>query len=213
MAKYKRLKDVQSKSTRKPYSARGGIKTKTKQGSFGSNWVGERWLAVFEPSAVDTRLSRGRSYARGGQVVSVEIEKGCVKAAVQGSQLKPYDILITVALISDGIWEELQAALPKNASLVAKMMAGSLPQEFETLMKELGSSLFPNRLRQIKNSCECTDWSNPCKHTAAIYYLLCEEFERDPFLLLRLRGREKDELLSPLIAKSSEEIPYSTAIA
>ncbi|MDQ3684702.1 MAG: hypothetical protein M3430_03765, partial [Acidobacteriota bacterium] len=39
---------------------------------------------------------------------------------------------------------------------------------------------------------------NPCKHVAAVYYLLGEEFDRDPFLLFRLRGMSRERLFKLL---------------
>src|SRR3954449_1858510 len=59
-------------------------------------------------------------------------------------------------------------------------------------------SLFPQKQADLKTECSCPDWSNPCKHVAAVYYLLGEEFDRDPFLLFRLRGLSRDELVRQL---------------
>ena len=56
-------------------------------------------------------------------------------------------------------------------------------------------SLFPEKLKDLETDCSCPDWSNPCKHIAAVYYLLGEEFDRDPFLIFKLRGMDRDELL------------------
>ncbi len=65
----------------------------------------------------------------------------------------------------------------------------------------------------MKTECSCPDWSNPCKHIAAVYYLLGEQFDGDPFLLFRLRGKSKDEIMSLLrtrrahVCASAEEEP------
>ena len=58
--------------------------------------------------------------------------------------------------------------------------------------------LFPTNQRDLATRCSCPDWSNPCKHVAAVYYLLAEAFDRDPFLLFRLRGMERDGLVALL---------------
>jgi uncharacterized Zn finger protein len=50
-------------------------------------------------------------------------------------------------------------------------------------------------LKDLKTECSCPDWSNPCKHIAAVYYLLGEEFDRAPFLIFKLRGMSRDEFL------------------
>ncbi len=51
------------------------------------------------------------------------------------------------------------------------------------------------------SACSCPDWENPCKHMAAVYYLLAEAFDADPFLIFAWRGRTKSELLSGLRAR------------
>lgn len=56
----------------------------------------------------------------------------------------------------------------------------------------------PSPCQDLKTECSCPDWSNPCKHIAAVYYLLGEEFDRDPFLIFRLRGMEREELFGLL---------------
>jgi len=59
-------------------------------------------------------------------------------------------------------------------------------------------SLFPQKQRDLKTNCSCPDWSNPCKHIAAVYYLLGEEFDRDPFLIFRLRGIAREDFVKLL---------------
>ena len=41
---------------------------------------------------------------------------------------------------------------------------------------------------------------NPCKHIAAVYYLLGERFDEDPFLIFHLRGRTRDQIIDALRA-------------
>src|SRR5262249_36393738 len=49
--------------------------------------------------------------------------------------------------------------------------------------------------------CSCPDNANPCKHISAVYYLLGEQFDADPFLLFQLRGRSKDQIIADLRAR------------
>lgn len=60
----------------RPKEVKGGIKAQSKRGSFASKWWGKRWIQTLESFDIGARLSRGRSYARKGQVVSLEIGKG-----------------------------------------------------------------------------------------------------------------------------------------
>ena len=75
-----------------------------------------------------------------------------------------------------------------------------MPQDIEQVFRDAKLSLFPERRGDLSTDCSCPDDSNPCKHIAAVYYLLGEEFDRDPFLIFTLRGLTRDELFERLEA-------------
>ncbi len=72
----------------------------------------------------------------------------------------------------------------------------------EDAFNAAGLSLFPGKSKDLVTDCSCPDWSNPCKHIAAVYYLLGEEFDRDPFLIFKLRGMTRERLITLLGAKA-----------
>jgi uncharacterized Zn finger protein len=184
----------------RPRAAKGGIKAQSKRGAFGQSWWAKRWIAVLESFDIGARLGRGRSYARNGQVLAIDVGEGTVKAKVQGSRPKPYEVSIQVRVLEPEQWDHLVRTLSGQALFVAKLLAGEMPQDIEQVFTEAGLSLFPKKRDDLNTDCSCPDWSNPCKHVAAVYYLLGEEFDRDPFLLFRLRGLGRDELLQRLAA-------------
>jgi uncharacterized Zn finger protein len=139
-------------------------------------------------------LGRGRSYARSGQVLSIKIDKGKVGAKVQGSRPKPYDVKLQIKTLSASDWQKLVKVLSRQAIFSAKLLMGEMPLDIEKVFKEAALSLFPDKLKDLKTDCSCPDWSNPCKHIAAVYYLLAEEFDRDPFLIFKLRGMNREDL-------------------
>ena len=190
-----------------PREARGGIKSQSKRGTFGESWWARRWIAVLESFDIGARLGRGRSYARRGQVVSIEIEKGNVSAKVQGSRPKPYDIKLQIKTLSAQDWRRLAKALSRRAIFVSKLLAGEMPPDIEKVFQKTGLSLFPERVKDLKTECSCPDWSNPCKHIAAVYYLLGEEFDRDPFLIFKLRGLCREELIESLSGAEPKKAP------
>lgn len=183
---------------RKAREAKGGIKAQSKRGRFGESWWAQRWIEVLEGFDLGARLGRGRTYARKGQVLSIDVDKGAVESKVQGSDPRPYRISIKLDPISKKDWDRLIDLLSQQAIYAAKLLAGEMPNDIENVFKDAGLSLFPTRYRDLHTDCSCPDWSNPCKHIAAVYYILGEEFDRDPFLLFRLRGMTRDELLSRL---------------
>ncbi|MEP7270906.1 MAG: SWIM zinc finger family protein [Acidobacteriota bacterium] len=181
--------------------AKGGIKAQSKRGVFGESWWAKRWIGVLESFSIGARLGRGRSYARRGQVLSIDITEGQVKAKVQGSRPQPYKITIGLKPLSESDWHKLARTLSTQAIFAAKLLAGEMPQEIEAAFKDAGLSLFPTKLRDLETECSCPDWSNPCKHIAAVYYLIGEEFDRDTFLLFKLRGKGREEFVKLLGAE------------
>jgi uncharacterized Zn finger protein len=182
----------------KPLAAQGGIKAQSRSGDFGQSWWAKRWQAVLDSFHLGGRLARGRTYARQGQVLSIDVGTGKVKARVQGSRPEPYDVTIAVQQLSSREWGEVLEVLSRQALFVAKLLAGEMPHDIERAFAQAELSLFPQRRGDLKTSCSCPDEANPCKHIAAVYYLLGEEFDRDPFLLFRLRGLEREALVARL---------------
>jgi uncharacterized Zn finger protein len=182
--------------TGEPRPVTGGIKARSQEGAFGENWWARRWIAVLEGFRIGSRLVRGREYAREGQVISMTVEKGQVRAEVQGSRPKPYKVRIRVKALEGKGWRRVAAVLGRQAMYAAKLLAGEMPRDIERAFRQAGQSLFPTSRNDLSTSCTCPDWSNPCKHVAAVYYLLGEEFDRNPFLIFRMRGIEREDFLA-----------------
>lgn len=181
-----------------PKTVRGGIKAKSKRGAFGVTWWGKRWEDLLHEFNIASRLQRGKRYARKGQVRYIDVDAGHVTAEVQGSRSEPYAIDIQFGTFTDDEWTTLIEALRRQPYVAAALLSGDMPPELESLAADAGLSLFPETGSDLNTDCSCPDWSNPCKHIAAVYYLLAEEFDRDPFLLLRLRGLSRGLLLKRL---------------
>ena len=181
-----------------PKEARGGIKAHSRRGAFAQSWWARRWLDVLEKLELGGRLTRGRTYARRGQVLDIAIEEGSVRASVQGSRTEPYVITIRVRALSAADWRKVADSLRRQARFAAKLLASEMPEDVEDAFKGTGVSLFPARRAELETDCSCPDWANPCKHIAAVYYLLGEEFDRDPFLIFRLRGLSREGLVALL---------------
>jgi uncharacterized Zn finger protein len=185
-----------------PRPVKGGIKAQSKRGTFGQSWWAKRWIAVLESFDIGARLGRGRSYARRGQVAVINVEPGLVTAKVQGSRARPYEVSIRVKTLTNAEWKKLAKALATQAIFSAKLLAGEMPEDIEDAFKQANLALFPATVRDLITDCSCPDWSNPCKHIAAVYYLLGEEFDRDPFLIFMLRGMEREKLITLIGSES-----------
>lgn len=170
----------------------GGIKLQSRRGESAQSWWGRRWNEILYRYIDESRLSRGRTYARHGQVISVDIQNGVVRGVVQGSMGDPYESTIGVPQLSEEDWGRVADELMARPAVVAKMMAGRMPEELEGIFGNVGLSLFPEAMEA---GCSCYDWENPCKHIAAVYLIVSQQLDRDPLLILRLRGMDQKELL------------------
>ena len=177
---------------------KGGIKAQSKRGAFADKWWGRRWIETLESFRIGARLSRGRSYARKGQVASLEVKKGNVSAKVQGSRATPYRVSIGFKTYSEKQWEQVIELLIDQPIFAARLLGNEMPEEIEEVFEKAKIPLFPKRQKDLKTECSCPDWSNPCKHIAAVFYLMAESFDHDPFLLFKLRGMEREDLLTAL---------------
>jgi len=184
----------------KPRPVEGGIRARSKRGAIAQTWWSERFIDVLESLGVGGRLQRGRTYARKGQVIDLDVAPGAVTALVQGSRARPYRVRIGLAAFGKAEWGQLGQALADNAWYTAKLLAGEMPEDIEDLFASVGLSLFPARVEELSMDCTCPDWEVPCKHLAAVFYLLAESFDENPFSILAWRGRDRENLLGALSA-------------
>ncbi|MHB8577570.1 MAG: SWIM zinc finger family protein, partial [Dehalococcoidia bacterium] len=173
-------------------------RAQTQRGPFGKTWWAGRWLKALDALVDEGRLSRGRSYARSGQVTKLDVAKTGVDARVQGSQPSPYTVSIHFKQLSNAEWNQVYDVMASEAIYAAKLLSGEMPSEIENAFAAAGAALFPTTQQDLETSCSCPDWSNPCKHVAAVYYLLGERFDADPFQMFLLRGRSGDEVTAEL---------------
>ncbi|MET8759662.1 SWIM zinc finger family protein [Lentzea sp. NPDC004782] len=175
-----------------------GIKARSKRGDIGATWWSRRFIEVLESFGMGGRLSRGRNYARQGQVLSLSLSTSMVIALVQGSRPTPYKARIAIKAFTAPEWQRIEHALAGKALYAAKLLAGEMPVDIEALFASLGLQLFPASSRELTMDCTCPDWEVPCKHLAAACYLLAESFDNDPFEILAWRGRSREDLLERL---------------
>ncbi|MBO0683094.1 MAG: SWIM zinc finger family protein, partial [Candidatus Dormibacteraeota bacterium] len=183
-----------------PRRVEGGIQARSRRGEIGESWWSRRFIEILESFDYGSRLTRGRAYARRGQVMDLTIEPGVVEARVQGSRVRPYRVQVAVKPLSDRDWDMAERAMASKAVFMARLLAGEMPKQIEEAFAERRLSLFPTSGKDLASACSCPDWASPCKHVAAVFYLLAEAFDADPFLVFKWRGRGKEELIERLRA-------------
>jgi uncharacterized Zn finger protein len=187
--------------TSTPIRVEGGLQARSRRGAIGDTWWSQRFIAVLESFGLGTRLQRGKNYARTGQVLSMEVTAGQVTASVQGSRARPYRVFIETRVLAAAEWEAVERAMASRAAFVAPLLAGEMPRDIEEAFDGPSGNLFADTAGDLETACSCPDWGNPCKHIAAVFFLLAEAFDEDPFLIFAWRGRTKEELLDGLRAR------------
>ncbi len=169
--------------------------------STGFWWV-EQWVRSFEmlfPSnASRSRLAKGRTYARRGQVLELEVGPNGVLARVQGSRPRPYQVRLELNRLRRETWGRILHQLVGKATFLAQLLEGHLPPEIEEVFFSAGARLFPHGDVDVRARCNCPDPVAPCKHVAALNYALADALQRDPFLLFAMRGKSRDQFLQDL---------------
>ena len=166
----------------------------------GVTWWGEHWVAALSRfgRGYAGRLARGRNYAQGGRVHDLTVRDGVVTASVTGTDR--YTVRLALQRLDDRGWEQAIRAMAGKARFAAQLLAGEMPRRIEEAFMAARATLFPARAADLRTECSCPDSANPCKHIAAVHYVLGDAFDRDPFLLFELRGRSKDQVLGALRA-------------
>jgi uncharacterized Zn finger protein len=178
--------------------------TRSRRGAFAERWWSRRWIEVLELLGLANRLERGRRYARAGRVLRLEVRPGRVEADVQGSRYEAYRVTFRLKKLPRAQWEKAIETLASQAWFAAKLLGGEMPHNIEDAFQSVGLSLFPTHRRDLETDCSCPDQANPCKHIAAVHYVLAEQLEEDPFLLFRLRGRDREAILEALRARRAQ---------
>jgi uncharacterized Zn finger protein len=165
----------------------------------GHTWWGRAWVDALEQRAQldPNRLPRGKDYARTGAVGELALAPGEARAQVQGRKRLPYDIRIRVRRFTDDEWGRVLDLISAQLGRAAAMLDGDLPPDIADDVAAAGLGLLPGA-GEIGPRCSCPDDADPCKHAAAVCYLVADALDADPFVVLLLRGRTRGEVLAGL---------------
>lgn len=182
----------------KPRPIDGGIASRKQRGAMADTWWSKRLVDLLDSYGLGARMQRGRRYARQGQLVSFDVQPGLVVAQVQGSRSTPYLVSVQFPALDDQQWERVQHEIDATLQFAARLLAGEVPADLEDVFARAGVPLLPRRWNDLRASCSCPDWEIPCKHVAAVLYVLADRLDDDPWLLLLWRGRTREQVLAHL---------------
>ncbi len=161
-----------------------------KRKTYGNTWWGAAWLAAISNVPNENRLGRGRSYYQSGRVRQASFDTSTLRltALVDGSAYYPYEVSFSFDPLKNDQKERLLAAVREDPELVAEILDGNLPPQLLDLCRSRKIELFPTRWQHLHPQCSCPDSSPFCKHIAALFYLLLDQIDGNPFLVFLTRG-------------------------
>jgi uncharacterized Zn finger protein len=158
---------------------------------------GKAWCENLESySDFENRLPRGRTYARNGSVVHLEIQPGRISARVSGSEL--YSVEITISSLPDPHWKCVKSQCAGQIGSLVELLQGRLSRSVMDVVTQRGGGLFP-KPAEIKMKCSCPDWAGMCKHVAAVMYGVGARLDNKPELLFLLRKVDHLELIAGVV--------------
>ncbi|HAS46914.1 MAG TPA: helicase SNF2, partial [Microscillaceae bacterium] len=155
---------------------------------YGNTWWGQQWLSALNHIDYSNRLPRGKTYANKGLVMDVVIEENLVKSKVQGSEYYPYDQKFKLQKFTPSQKEDILDIITEDPFILSSLLNRELPQELLNILDKKNIALFPRHWRDINGTCSCPDWAVPCKHLAAVVYVIANEIDKNPFMVFLLRG-------------------------
>ena len=154
---------------------------------------GKAWCRHLEKfSDYSNRLPRGRTYARNGSVIHLEIDTGTITAMVSGSDT--YHIEVTIDPLPKETWDALKSQCAGGIDSALELLQGKLSNSVMQTVCDRDNGLFPSPM-EIQLECDCPDWADLCKHLAAVLYGVGARLDQSPELLFVLRGVDYQELI------------------
>ena len=199
-------------ATRRAKAAKHALKLAKKEGrelapvkisgrAMATTYWGKAWCENLEAySDYSNRLPRGRTYARNGSVIDLQIKKGKIEAIVSGSNI--YSISISIETLPKASWTRLKGECSRSIASLIDLLQGRFDAGVMQRLAHPTDGLFP-RPKEIKMKCSCPDSAGLCKHLAAVLYGVGNRLDMSPELLFALRNVDHLELVSQAVSGSN----------
>ena len=177
-----------------PRRVRQGIKLRARDGIVPPGPLSTTLLSLLERQISPDEMDEGHSYARHGQIVSLTLGPGVVRAQVQGRAPRPYQTTLSMPVFEASDWQAIIESMAAEAVYLVKLLANELPGGVEALLGSFDLSLLPAPPQTLSIECSCAAPAG-CRHVAAVGYVLAERLVEAPLLIFTLRGLSADRLL------------------
>ena len=156
--------------------------------TFGKTWWGNAWLQALTDIDFSNRIPRGARYARNGAVGSINIEGNKIEARVNGTCPTPYKIHLEVKPFTAEETNRLVEGIMGNPIVVSQLLNMKLSPMVMDIAQQAHLRVFPSSWKDLRMQCSCPDWAVPCKHIAAVIYMISVEIDNNPLLVFQLHG-------------------------
>ena len=168
-------------------------------------WWGRAFVRSFEELALDVGdLVAARSLARSGRFGAIVVLEAMASAVVDPGSEQPLMSQLKVERLDAGDWTTFAREAARENGFAAALEVGTLPVDLVEHADEAGVEVLPGT-PDLDSACECDAWAQPCVHALALLYLLAWHVDRDPYVLLLLRGRTREALLGEVHALVAAE--------
>jgi uncharacterized Zn finger protein len=155
---------------------------------------GKAWCDNLESySDFENRLPRGRTYARNGSILDLQVQAGKITALVSGSDL--YKVTIDITTCAPSSWKSLKTRCAGQIGSLVELLQGKLSKAVMEIVTQRDGGLFP-KPAEIEIDCSCPDWAGLCKHAAAVLYGVGARLDNEPELLFKLRKVDHLDLIT-----------------
>lgn len=169
-----------------------------------STWWGKAWVRSFEETVLEASdLITARALARSGRLGAVMVISGMASAVMDPGSPTAVIAQIRVRRLDDAQWETFAAEFAREAGHLAALESGDLPADLIEHADEAGVEVVPGP-GDLDTACECDSWAQPCLHALALLYQLAWHIDQDPYALLLLRGRTREQIQEPELFLTGE---------
>ncbi len=168
-----------------------------------TTWWGRALVRSFEELTVEAAdLIGARALARSGRLGAIVVIEAMASAVVDPTIEEAVMAQIRVRRLDAASWTVFAGEAARESGFAAGLESGELPVDLVEQADEAGVELFPG-VGDIDTACECDAWTQPCLHVLSLLYQLAWHVDRDPYVLLLLRGRTREDLLAEVSTLAS----------
>lgn len=169
-----------------------------------STWWGKAWVRSFEETVLEPQdLITARALSRSGRLGAVMVISGMASAVMDPGSPTAVIAQVRVRRLDDAEWATFATEASREAGFLAALESGELPADLIENADQAGVEIVPGP-GDLDTGCECDSWAQPCLHVLALLYQLARHIDADPYVLLLLRGRTRDQVRDPGSATLAE---------